>query len=286
MKLKTFIFLLSLLALHACEKNKQRDQSRIPHLQVEGRYLYVDEIESIIPQGTTKADSISLANDYVKKWVTQVLLLDKAESNITNQEEIDDLVDDYRNALIIHQYEQNLVKERLEEKYTEEELRSFYDQNKDKFRVTSSLIKGIYMKIPLGAPKLAEAQKSMRSFNAKSLQKLEKYSLQNATSYEYFGDRWVLFNEVAENLPTEAQNLQAGMSSRKYIELKDSSFNYMLRILDYIPVGNIEPFEMAKDKIKTILLNTHKIDFIKKFENDLYEKALKNEDINYFTNEK
>lgn len=284
MKTKILILIISVLAFSSCQKNKQRDQSRTPFLQVEGRYLYVDEIESIIPKGTTKADSLSLANDYVKKWVIQVLLFDKAENNITNQEEIDELVEDYRNSLIIHQYEQNLVKERLENEYTEEALLAFYNENKDKFRVNSSMIKGIYMKMPLGAPKLKNAQNWMRNFKAKSLENLEKYSLQNATSYEYFGDRWVYLNEVAENLPTEAQNLNIG--SNKYIELKDSSFHYMLRILDYVPVGSIEPFEIAKDKIKTILLNTHKIDFIKKFENDLYDKAVRDKDINYFTNEK
>lgn len=278
--------LLTCALFTACGNSTQRDQSRIPYLEIEGRYLYEDEIQSIIPEGTSKKDSLSLANDYVKKWVTQVLLFDKAESNITNQEEIDELVEDYRKSLIIHQYQQNLVKERLEEAYTEEQLLAFYTDNKDKFRLSNSVIKGVYMKMPLGAPKLANAQKWMRAFNSKSLENLEKYSLQNATSYEYFGDKWVYFNEVAGNLPAQAQNMQAGLSKNKYIEVNDSSFHYMLRVLDYLPVGSIEPYEMAKDKIKNILLNTQKIDFIKNFENKLYDEAVKDNDINYFKNEK
>lgn len=285
MPLKFIIFLLGSLTLFACNKGQKRDQSRVPYCEVEGHYLYLDQIQSVIPDGTSKADSLSIANDYVQKWVTQVLLLDKAESNITNQEEIDELVEEYRNSLIIHQYQQNLVKERLQDAYTDEQLVAFYNNNKDKFTLTTPIIKGVYMKMPLGAPKLSNAEAWMKNFNSKSLQNLEKYSLQNATSYEYFGDKWVYFNEVASNLPAVAANFQSGLSKNKYIELSDSTYHYMLRVLDFMPPGSVEPYEMAKDKIKSLLLNTQKIDFIKSFENKLYQEAVKDKDITYFKNE-
>lgn len=286
MKLRLILFLSTIFILFGCKKTEKRDESRVPLLEVEGQYLYQDEVESVIQPGSSKKDSISVANDYIKKWVTEALVYEHAENNISNQDEIDELVEDYRKSLVIHQYQQNLIKERLGEGPSEDQMQSFFEANKDKFILTENVIKGVYMKVPKGAPKLAVLQGWMRSFNAKSLEKIEKYSIQNATSYEYFGNKWVLFNEVANNMPLQVENQSEFIARNPYIQLADSNYMYALRILDYKLAGAVEPYEMAKDRIKLLMMNKLKNDYIKTFEKKLYDDAVKDKKINYFKVEK
>lgn len=277
--------LYSLSLLVGCSQNETKDESRIPYLEVGGRYLYREDIESVIPEDCSKEDSSSLAENYVKKWVTDVLLYEHASRNISDKEKIEKLVDDYRKSLVIYQYEQNLIQERLADALTEKRLHAFYDTYQDKFRLKNCIIKGIYIQVPKGAPKYTQLQGWLRKFNAKSIEQVEKYSVQNATSYQYFGNQWVKFEEVSKNMPIKVDNQVSFLSANKYIEVKDSSYNYILRILDTKYVGDIEPFELAKEKIQIILVNKEKNDFIKKFKSKLYQNAIEDDDITYFTSE-
>jgi hypothetical protein len=53
-----------------------------------------------------------------------------------------------------------------------------------------------------------------------------------------------------------------------------------LRITKYKSAGSIEPYDFAKDKIKIILMNKNKTDYITNFEDELYNKAVKRGNIN------
>ncbi len=286
MKSNIFLLIIStILFTSSCKQKERKDESRIPHIEVGGRYLYMDELQAIVPKGSLKKDSIALINDYEKKWITQVLMLNHAENNISNPEEIEELVEDYRESLIIHQYQQNLVMSKLGQGPSEDEILEFYNANKEQFRLTNNWIKGVYIKMPIGSPKADHVSRWFKNFDQKSLENMEKYSLQNATSYEYFGDNWVLFNEIAKNLPFKIEDPVHFIKSYKYLETKDSSFLYFMKILDSRVLGDIEPYDIAKDKIKIILINKQKNDFIRTFENNLYDEAIKEKQIRYFKNE-
>lgn len=286
MSIWRFLVILCFPALLlACSKKETKDDSRIPYLEVEGRYLYREDIESIIPEGCSKEDSATIATNYVQQWVTDVLMYEHASRNISDKEEIENLVEDYRKSLVISQYEENLIQERLADALSENRLRGFYDTHQDKFRLKNCIIKGVFIQVPKGAPKYTKLQGWLRKFNDKSIEQVEKYSVQNATSYQYFGDQWVKFMEVIKNMPIQVANPVSFINANKYIEVKDANYHYILRILDAKYTGDIEPFELAKDKIQIILINKEKIDFIKKFENKLYQNALDDGDITYFTEE-
>ncbi|MDR3705032.1 MAG: peptidylprolyl isomerase [Paludibacteraceae bacterium] len=284
--IRIFLFLSCMAVLCGCKKSDKKDESRVPYLEIKGKYLYLDEIQSVVPKGCSRQDSLSIVNNYVRKWVTDALVYDHAERNISNQDEIEDLVEDYRKSLIIHQYQQNLIKEKLGDGPTDEQMLDFYNQNKDKFQLTNNIVKGIFIKVPLGAPKYANLQNWLRNFNAKSVETVEKYSIQNATNYQYFGDKWTLFNDVVKDIPIKIEDQANFISRNKYIEVSDSRYHYIIRILSCQLSGSIEPYEMAKDKIQTILMNKLKNDFIQKFEDKLYQDAVKGKKVTYYKNEK
>ena len=100
---KRFLLMILFGSLMGCA-TRTPDQSRVPLLEVEGKYFYLDQLDGVIPSNISAADSIQLADSYIKKWVTDVLLYENAKRNVTDKAEIDKLLEDYKKSLIIHQY--------------------------------------------------------------------------------------------------------------------------------------------------------------------------------------
>jgi len=136
--------------------------------------------------------------------------------------------------------------------------------------------------VPKKAPKLGQVKSWVQSGNTKSLESIEKYSIQNAISYDYFGDKWLSLSEVLKRIPLKIEDPSKFVSTTRFIETTDSLEHYFLRIVSYKTSGQVEPYEMAKDRISNILLNKQKADFITKFETDLYNDAIENETVTFF----
>lgn len=283
MKTLTSVLFLSLFIFLSCTHN-EADKNRHPLLEVDGMYLYADEVQQIIPPNIGKEDSMQIAQSYIKKWVTDVLLYDNAKRNISNQSEIDELVENYRKSLMIHQYQQKLIEQRLPAEPSEEELKAFYDKYSEQLILKENIIQGLLLVVPQNARNIANVRSWVQSGNAKSLENIDKYSLQNAISYDYFGNKWIVFSEILRKMPLQVQDPAAFISKNRFVEASDSLHHYFLRINAFRTIGQVEPFEMSKSRISTILQNKLKADFINQFEKDLYDDAIDNKTVKFFRN--
>jgi len=276
------VLFLSLVIVGSCAPKKADTPDRKALLEVEGKFLYADELQKVIPPNISDSDSIDIAQSYIKKWVTDVLMYENAKRNITNKEEIDELVEGYRKSLTIHQYQQKMIEQRLPKEPSEEDLKAFYDQYSEQLVLKENIIKGLLLVIPEKAPKMANVRSWVQSGNTKSLESIEKYSIQNAISYDYFCDRWLPFSEILKKMPLQIEDPSTYLASHRFVEVSDSTQHYFLRIESYKNSGQVEPYEMAKDRISNILLNKQKADFMTKFEDELYNDAVKDETVNFF----
>ncbi len=278
-----FILLIILVLGYSCNKPKA-DAQRTVLLEVEGRFLYKDQVEAIIPPNMTGDDSVAIAQKYMRKWATDVLLFENAKRNITNKAEIDQLLEEYRRSLIIHQYQQGLIAQRLSAEPAESEMQNFYEAYSDQFTLKENIIKGIFLVIPNNAPQKANVRSWVQSGNTKALENIEKYSMQHAISYDYFGNNWVPFSDVLRKMPLQLEDATAFVARNKFVEASDSTASYLLKIESYRTVGQTEPYDMARPKIVNIMMNKKKADFIATFENELYDDAIKKGNIVFFEN--
>jgi hypothetical protein len=277
----SYILLLTLVGLASCAP-KTPDVERKPLLEVEGKFLYLDEVQQIIPPSISDTDSTQIAHSFIRKWVTDVLMYENAKRNVTNKDEIEQLVEGYRKSLTIHQYQQKMIEQRLPKEPSPEQLQAFYTEFSDQLLLKENIIQGLLLIVPSNAPKMANVRSWVQSANAKSLESIEKYSIQNAISYDYFVNKWMPFTETLKKIPLQVEDPAAFVASNRFVETSDSLQHYFLRITSSRSSGSVEPFEMAKDRIANILLNKNKADFILKFETELYDDAVKNEDVTFF----
>lgn len=269
--------------LFACGRKQPADTADVL-VRVKEHTLSRPEVTDLIPKGASSADSLLLAESITKKWVKDALVYDLAKHNLGDEKaEIDKLVEEYRHSLIRYRYQERLVKEKLAPDVRESDLLHYYEENQDKFLLDKSLIKGLFLKIPVDAPGISDVKNWYRSTSEASLEKIEKYSVQNASIYDYFYDKWVDFDEVMDNIPLHVPNPKEFLKTHKFVETADSSYCYLLNIKEYIPEGSIAPYDFASPQIKEMLVNQRKVEFLRNFENDLYNDAIRKGDVKFYT---
>lgn len=277
-----FIFITFVSLLCACKGPQIMDDTDVL-VRVKDRALRRTDVTSLIPRGASPADSLLLAESFVKKWVKDALVFDLALRNLGNEkDEVDKLVEEYRHSLIRYRYQEQLVKDKLSANIPENDKLNYYEENQQKFVLDKSLIKGLFLKIPVDAPGLSDVKGWYKSTSESALEKIEKYSVQNATIYEYFYDKWVDFDEVMDNIPVHIANSNDFLKGNKFVEAADSSFCYLLNIKEYLPVGSVAPYDYANSQIVDMLVNQRKVEFLKNFEDELYNDAIKSRNVQFY----
>ena len=275
---------LSLIFCVSCGESQHDHGGKTPLVELDGNFLYREDLQHVLPQNLSTDDSLLFAQHYIRNWAEDILLYQQALQNVSNDVEIENLVYNYRKALIVHAYQQALLQERLAEELTEEELRDYYTNNVDAFKAESPLLKGLFIKVPLTAPQISQVRQWYKSGRQDAVEHLEKYSLQHAVKYEYFYDRWVSASEIWSWLPSKESDMDEFIKKNHHVELKDTAFWYFLNISEYIRTGEQEPYEVARPHVRNTLLNRRQVDFMNQLKSDLYREASEDGKIKCFEN--
>ena len=136
--MKLFGCLCSLLILLSCNKENSKNKADAV-ARVNNEYLYPSDLENLVPAGTPKKDSIAIVKDFIKRWATQQLLIDKAYKNISKskQVELDNLINQYKIDLYSKAYLEQLVITKIDTVITNEEIEKYYSTNKSNFKANS-----------------------------------------------------------------------------------------------------------------------------------------------------
>ena len=278
-----FIFsvvIVSLLLI-SCSQSKKGDST--PLVKVGNSLLTKQDLKENIPVSVSSDDSIIEAEHYIKTWVTDELMYDIARKNTGDMERINQLVENYRRSLVIYQYQEQLINEKVIKKINDEDLYNYYKDNKEKFKLNQYLIKGVFLKVPVEAPDIGAIRDNYKSASSSvSREKLEKYSARTGATFDYFVDKWVSFDEVKNNWPAANRNLLVLGEGQNSFEQQDEVFYYFLNVTEFLAPNDFAPFEYAKPVVQEMLVNQRKKDFLKQTEDDIYRRALNKGDVKFY----
>lgn len=274
-----------LALLNGCTQ-KHDHKGKTPLVEVDGSFLYQEDLQAALPLNLSADDSVLFAENYIRNWIEDALLFGKAEDNVRDSEKVKALVESYRKALVMHTYQEELVNQRLSGEITSKEIADFYENNKSLFKLEKPIVKGVFIKVPLKASGLADVRRWYKKNTQDAIEKLEKYSLRNAVTYDYFQDQWRPLEEIEAMIPTKNWDSESNyLKQNKNIELKDTAFHYFLHIEEFQGKGEEKPLDFAQEEIKEILINLKRVDFINRVKEDLYRQASdKNGIIYYYLN--
>ena len=264
---------LCLLAF-SCKQLETRSREK-PLAQVFEMNLYLSDIRDIFPSNISEEDSIMILQTYVDKWVRKQLILQKAELNLTEeQKDVRQQIEEYRSSLLIYKYEQNLILQKLDTLISEEEIATYYAENPSNFNLDRHIVKALFIKLPLDAPDLWRVRQWYRSEREEDFRELERYCYQYGVKYDYFEDQWIPFNTITRALPNEIRNPDNFLRWNRYIEQQDSAYRYMVNLREYSLAGTVAPLPFVEQKIRSIILNKRKVQFVRDLENNIYKDAL------------
>jgi hypothetical protein len=267
--------------LTACTHPAEKSADAV--VQIGNSVLTRGELADRLPSFRSPEDSLLAAEHFIRVWINDQLLYNIAQRNIVDKNTIDQLVEDYRRSLIIYQYQEQLINEKLVTGISEQELHKYYEENRDKFKLEKPLIKGLFFRLPIDAPHIERAREWGRKLTPASINNLEKYSTQNAGSFNYFETQWVDFNELIAGWPVMGElDLAEALKKSSFFEQKDDKYYYFLTVNECLLPGDNSPFQFAESTVKELLINQKKMDFLRKTENDLYNKALKSGQIKFY----
>ncbi|MFW6371792.1 MAG: hypothetical protein ACOC10_11380 [Bacteroidota bacterium] len=280
-----FIFLIvwgSLILFSAC-KDGEAESGQEPVVRVADEVLTTKDLKTVLPRDVSGEDSAALADDYVNRWVNNKLFLRQAESNLTEEEQdISQLLDEYRTSLLVNKYQQKMLEQKYSPLLSDEEIEQYYNEMQDNFKLQENVLKGFLIKVPLDSPNLGNLRRWCRSFETHNLSKIEDYSLKHAQMYDTFLDTWVPFQRINANLPEPVRNEERFLQYNSFFEVAGERFRYFLVVVDYKTIGETAPINYVDDRIKAILLNKKRGEFIKSLEKQLYDEALQKKIINFY----
>ena len=255
---------------------------KTPLVGVGTDFLYKEDVEQMLASDRMIKDSAEFVQKYMEHWLEDVLLYNQAKRNVSSSKEIARLIDNYKKSLMLNVYQERLVAQQLDKEILPEEIARFYEDNKLMFKMEEPMLKGLLLKISKKAPKMEAVRRWCKSVEPEDLEKLEKYTLTNAQVYEYFHDTWTPLSLIASKVPLGEDELRRKLSEKKMVEFSDSTSVYMINVIDYLPVGELKPLDLAEGEIKELLVNSRKAEFLQKVKRDIYDEALKSGDVIFY----
>lgn len=279
-----FLFLL-LISFSSCSLLKEKDEmaGRVTVARSFNYILYLDDLEGIVPAGTSETDSIMITGNFIDNWARQKTVLHKAERNLDDEKKnVEKKLEEYRNSLITYTYETELIRQNLDTTVTEDEISKFYDENRNNFELKDNIIKVIYIKLNKKSPKLNKAREWFKSPASKDRSLLQDYCHQYALNYFLDDTTWLLFDDLLKEIPIKTYDKEQYLQNNRNIEIEDSSNIYMVSIKGFMIKNSNSPLSFERNNIRTMVINERKLALVEKMERQAYEAARKNGDVEVY----
>lgn len=270
---------LFILVLLVCSCNYFKPQQKPQSIARVGKnYLYKSDIATLVPKGTSKEDSILLVRDFIDRWASQKLLINAAERNLSDNKKkaYNNLIKQYKVDLYTSAYIEEVVKSTVDTLVSLEELKEYYKTNKENFKTNGKLVRLRYINVSKNNPRFETIKNKFFDYNKKDKKFWNTYALQ-LNSFAFNDSVWVDISQVYEKLPViNPGNQDDYIQSGKRVQIQDKGNVYLIKITNLIDKNQIPPFEYIKPTLKEVIINKRKLELIKKFENDITNDAIKN----------
>lgn len=264
-----------LVIMSSCDYFKQEVAGN-PVARVNQSYLYKTDLNELFSETSQFEDSAQLVNNYINRWATQQLLIDRAKVNLTQEQldEFDYLVNQYKIDLYTQAYKNNIVSRELDSVVSKPELLTYYELNKENFKLNDPLLKLRYIHVGKNFSKLNSLVEKLRRFNKEDKKELMEMNIQ-FKSFNLNDSTWIKRDKLLESLPILTNQSQV-LKKSNFAQLQDSLGVYLLQIEDFLDRNDTAPLQHVENTIIQIILNQRKQELIKKLEKDITKDAIKN----------
>ena len=278
--------LFPLLLLSFCISCTQDESTKlVPVVRVGEKYLYQSDIQIAVPNQIFK-DSLLYAESFIDNWVSRQVFIQKAHSMLSkkDREAIEAKVLAYKEDLMVHAYKIKALETLFSDTIvSQEDIKNTYQQNERMVRLSGALVRVIYVFLDKDSNLKNRMRKILMDIrDPETLRDLKNISHTHSKKFNLFQDKWFTFYNLKRDLPfLDSKKLQKLNMEKVYLFSYKESIVYCY-FLEIIPKGEVAPMAYVKDKLKTIIINRRKLDFIKQLKRKLYKEIIKGKDYEIF----
>ncbi len=281
------VFLFPALFLFSgCEGFFREKPRETPLARVGDSYLYLEDLQPKLTGAYTATDSIAFVNNLINEWATRQLLLSKARINLPEEQlkEFELLISDYRAELYTRAYKEALVAQIADTLVGEEELLSFYEKEKENFKLQEKILQLRFIEIPQQFINQEEVTRRLKSFEGNDLRFLDSVGVQFKKLH--FNDSlWVPLSRVVEEIhPLTYENEAEYLKKSQFFQLEDSTGVYLTKVVDVLEPNEVAPLKYIEPTIRQVLLNRRKMKYLRALEADLMDEATREKEFEVYEN--
>jgi len=269
-------YLVIFLLFFSCD-NYFKNTSNVDLARVNDDYLSQSDVKDVLDTSSNSNDSTIIINNYINNWATNKLLINRALINLPeeNQNNIQELVDNYKNEILINSYIDALIEKNMNLEVSKFELDSLYVRYKETFKLNEELFKIRFIYLSKVNPDINLFKSKLKRFNNDDLKYLDSLSFQ-FNRYSFNDSIWRNKNEVFYQLPDLKKVNNYMLKKSNFIEIKDSLGLYLINIKDVLKSNQYAPLDYVSETLKRMIINSRKLKFIDQLRKDITTDAIKN----------
>lgn len=268
------------LGLVSCNSFNQTEK---PIAKAYDKYLYPKDLEGVVSKNTHGNDSLSVVKAFIDQWLHEQVMQHQAEENVNiDGKYIQTQLENYRKSLIRFQYEQELIKQKLDTVVSGQEIKAFYAANQDNFQLKKPILKVSYIKLPKDAPKVNMVKKLFTSRNIRDQDLLEKYCFKYSPNFSLMDTIWHYTDELEKIFPISKIGENNYDNLNRIFQISENNTLYLIILRDSKFRDSLSPLGFEKENIKNLILNQRKLALINSMEMSVFNEAQKNNELEIY----
>src|SRR6056297_58285 len=270
------LLLLPALIIMGCDQlfppSGTKDQSLVI-AQVGKSKLTEQNLDNMVGENFYGEDSARAINTYIRRWVKEELIKIEAEKNLKADAEIQRMVDEYRKSLLIHKFQQEIAREKLDSNITQRDIAQQYKKNKASFILAEPIFAIRWIIITNTNISADELEKHWEQNDSFTEEKWGKLAELYANNYNLDPNIWWGKTELLSLLPIK-DNALLNKTDKVMRKSLGEEETLLLDVIQFKNQGELAPMSFVEDDIKSYILHQRKEAFLKDYRENLYEKAV------------
>ena len=243
---------------------------------VDGVELRINDAKRDMPVGITGTDSITFMRMYVENWVLNRLKMKRAEEVLTTSDDIERLVEGYRQSLMIRQLDRYYIDKTLDTEITDKQISAYYRANSASFKLDRNLVQGVVVKVPKRFRNTTTLTTAIRnSAKQGDWQELDALAEKHSLKVVNMTEQWVSYSDFLSNLPTErsqSYNDLITVSTVQQMTANDAIFYFI--IVDRALKGEVAPMASVENDIRRRLYAERRAEIVQEYEAELKRQSV------------
>lgn len=265
--------ILVLIIFISCDFNLKSENINIA--RVGEKFFSEEDLIDRLPKNLNLKDSTDLVNELIENWALNQLLIKNAEINLSDSEKnkLKKISENYYNDLLVSAYKNKVAAFNSDTMVNENDIYEYYNKNFKNFLLYEDIIKGRYARLNKNNFNLSEIKRRFKRFNQSDLVFFDSISLQ-LLNYSLNDSTWVNKDLFFDKIPIiNSDEIERIVKKMLYVVKEDSLDVYLVKIEEFKGTNEKAPLNFINSRIKELIKKKKKVDFIKKFDNEILGNA-------------